>query len=57
MITGAIVSCVSFVLGYLLKTYETKALQSKYRDVKEQLAIARELEKEKTTEPINFYDQ
>lgn len=57
MIIGAVILLVGLVAGYLVKTIEIKGLESKYRDVKKQLAIARELEKEREHEPETWYDR
>jgi len=43
--------------GYLVKALQTKGLESKYKDVKGQLDIARQIEKEREREPDNFYDR
>ena len=57
MIQGAVILMVGLAGGYLVKALQTKGLESKYKDVKGQLDIARQMEKEREREPDNFYDR
>ena len=57
MIQGAVILLLGLAGGYLVKALQTKGLESKYKDTKDQLSIARQMEKEREHEPDNFYDR
>ena len=57
MVEGAIIAGLGIAIGYLVKHYETKGLQSKYDDAIDQLNVARELEREREHGPDNWFDQ